>query len=120
MLTFYDRHGQAIAYLSDDGKSIYLYSGSPVAWLSKDSVYSYSGRFLGWLENDWIIDTTGHYAFFSEKSTGGPARPARQARPARGARGARPARGAREARPARPAKSISWSEISGEQFFAEE
>lgn len=116
MLTLYDSIGRAVAYIFDDGKSVYLYSGRPVAWLHDEYVYAYSGRYLGWIHNGWIYDRNGHPAFFTQEATGGPARPARRARPARGARGARPARGAREARPARPARSLTWSELSGVDF----
>ena len=33
MLTFYNRNGTAIAFLDEDGMSIYLYNGFPAAWL---------------------------------------------------------------------------------------
>jgi hypothetical protein len=117
IITLYNQDGRAVAYIDDDGQSIYLYGGAPVAWLSEESIYSYSGAYLGWFEDGWVIDRSGHRVFFTDDSSGGPARPARQARPARGARGARPARGAREARPARPARSLSWSANSDESFF---
>jgi len=117
MMTLYNRKGQAVAYIADDGQSIYLYGGKPVAWLSGEAVYSYGGRYLGWLQNGWVWDRSGYASFFTNEAHGGPVKPARQARPARGARGARPARGAREARPARPTRQISWSRVSDEQFF---
>lgn len=117
MLTLYSSSGQAVAYLDDDGQSIYLYDGTPVGWLSDESVYAYSGRYLGWVDNGWFYDRNGRPAFFTDYSSGGPARPARSARAARGARGARPARGAREARPARPARSLSWSQVSNSGYF---
>lgn len=117
MQTWYNRSGRATAFLDEDGQSIYLHRGTPVAWLSGESVYSYRGRYLGWLENGWIFDRAGTRAFFTEIATGGPAKPARSARPARGAKNARPARGAREARPAKPARSLSWSGVSEESYF---
>jgi hypothetical protein len=117
MITFYDRSGQAIAYLADDGKSIYLYGGDPVAWLSDDSIYSYSGRHLGWFRDGWVIDGSGGRVFFTQDATGGPVRPIRAVRPVRGVRGVRPVRGVRQVRPARPVRSLSWSELSSEQFF---
>jgi hypothetical protein len=117
MLTLYNAQGRAVAYIDDDGESIYLYDGSPVAWLSEDSVFDYSGHYLGWIDNGWVYDRSGKAVFFTDDAQGGPARPARQACPARGARAARPARGAREARPARPPRSLSWSNLSNERFF---
>lgn len=115
--TLYNVRGRAVAYIDRDGKSIYLYDGTPVAWLSEACVYAYSGRFLGWMKDGWLVARDGTRAFFTQASSGGPAKPARQARPARGARGARPARGAREARPARPAARYGWSANSDESFF---
>lgn len=117
MLTFYDIRGKAIAYLDDDGQSIFLYNGKPVAWLSDESVYAYSGRHLGWFEDGWIRDLNGRCVFFTDDSSGGPVKPTRQVRPTRGARGARPARGVRQARPVRAVRSCSWSKFSGEAFF---
>jgi hypothetical protein len=119
METLYNSDGQAIAYVDDDREYIYLYSGKPVAWISDDSVYAYSGRYLGWIQNGWLYDRNGRPAFFTDKSSGGPARPARAARPARGAKEARPARGASDAIPARPARSLSWSELSDESYFSQ-
>lgn len=97
MITLYSSSGQAIAYLDDDGKSIYLYDGTPVGWLSDESVYTYSGRYLGWLDSGWFYDRSGQPAFFTDDSSGGLARPARAAHGARSAR---------------PARSLSWSQIS--------
>jgi len=117
MLTFYNHEGRAVAYLDDNGESIYLYTGEPVAWLSDESVYDYNGHYLGWFQNGWIFDCDGHCVFFTEDSSGGPGKPSRQGRPVRGARYAQPARGAREARPAKPARSTTWSDLSDESFF---
>ena len=122
METLYNSGGRAIAYIDDDGQSIYLFRGEPVAWLSVDRVYSYSGGYLGWVQEGWVqegwvFDRSGNRAFFTSEASGGPARPARSARPARGARGARPARGARRAAPARPARRSVWSSLSGVMFF---
>jgi hypothetical protein len=118
MITFYDQSGEAVAYLDEDGESIYLYGGEPIAFLSGEGIYSYAGRYLGWFEDGWVLDRSGNRVFFTENATGGPVRPVRAVRPARGARSARPARGAREARPARPVRSSSWSRLTGENFFS--
>lgn len=117
MDVLYSSSGEALAYVDDDGRSIYLFNGKPVAWLSGDRLYDYSGRYLGWKQAGWVYDRSGHPTFFTTEASGGPAKPARRARPARGARSPRPARGAREAAPARPARSMSWSALSGVQFF---
>ena len=117
MLEFWDRNGSPIAYLDDDGESIYLWSGTPVGWLSDGGIYSYSGRFLGWFEQGWVRDRQGAGVFFTDDSVGGPVRPVRQVRPVRGVRGLRPVRGVRAIRPIRPTVGLSWSPWSGEEFF---
>ena len=117
MNTFYDSSGNAIAYIDDDETSIYLYDGTPVAWLADGSVYDYGGTYLGWMQDGWLYDRHGAPVFFTDESSGGPVRPARSARPARGARGVRPIRGIRELRPIKPLRSASWSDNSGSQFF---
>lgn len=117
MLTFYNRDGRAVAYLGDDDTSIYLYSGKPVAHLSRGGVYAHSGRFLGWFRGGWIVDRQGHHVFFSQGASGGPVRPVRQVRPVRGVRGVRPVRGVRQVRPVGPVSSNAWSRRSDESFF---
>lgn len=52
IVTFYDRKGKAIAYINDNGESIYLYNGKPVAWLSEDSIYSYNK--ISWMVPRWV------------------------------------------------------------------
>src|SRR5437870_4356594 len=66
METFYDSSGHAVAYIDDDGESIYLWNGQPVAWVDGDSIYSYSGHYLGWLQNGWVWDLTGRAVFFTD------------------------------------------------------
>ena len=117
METFYNRNGSAVAYLDNDGKSIYLFDGSPVAWLHGDRVYGYNGRYLGWYQMGWVYDRSGYPTYFTRGASGGPAKPARRARPPRGARRARPARRARQAAPARPARRTSWSPLSSNLYF---
>lgn len=117
MLTFYNSQGGAIAYLDDDNVSIYLYNGTPVAWLSGEDVYSYPGRYLGWMQEGWVFDRNGARAFFTDNANGGPVKPVRQVRPVRGVRDVRPVRGVREVRPVKPVKSLNWSRLSVAAYF---
>lgn len=119
MTTWYNAEGRAVAYFDVDRSSVYLYDGTPVAWIAEGQVYGYNGRWLGWLQNGWIWDRGGGAAFFTEDSHGGPLRPVRQVRPVRGVRGVRPVRAVREVRPARPSRSLSWSSVSSERFFGQ-
>jgi hypothetical protein len=74
-VVFYDCSGAAIAYLDEDAESIYLFDGTPVAWLDDYSIYSYSGKHKGWLIDSWVRDHDGRCVFFTEDAKGGPVRP---------------------------------------------
>lgn len=116
-LTFYDHTGTAIAYLDDDEESIYLYDGTPVAWLSVDSVYAYSGKHLGWFIDGWIHDHRGDCVFFTKIASSGPIKPVKGIQPVQGIRRIRPVRGIREIKPVKPVRSLNWSSLSGKNFF---
>lgn len=117
MPTFYSQSGAAVAYLDNDGKSIYLYAGAPVAYLSGDTVYSYGGRVLGWLDSGWVIDRSGLHVFFTEKARGGPMKPMKNMKPMKGMKGMKPMKGMKEMTPMRPMRSLAWSQLSGPAFF---
>lgn len=117
MQTLYNRQGRAVAYVDDDGESVYLYTGEPVAFGHDEWLYTYSGRCLGWMELGWVYDLNGNPAFFTDAAQGGPLKPVRQVRPVRGVRGVRPVRGVRQVRPVRPVKRSTWSAHSDESFF---
>jgi hypothetical protein len=58
-LVFYDERRRAIAWMVEDSYwSIYLYDGTPVAWVVDGAIYSYPGRYLGCIEVISIIRTT--------------------------------------------------------------
>jgi hypothetical protein len=117
MDSLYDRRGYPTAYVDADGTSIYLFDGSAVGWIDQVDVYAYSGRYLGWIQEGWFFDRSGHRAFFTDATKGGPTKPARAVRPARKDRAARRVRGAREAKPTRPACALSWAQSSGLDYF---
>lgn len=119
-MTFYDLHGKPIAYLDNDHLHIYLFNGKPAAYLYNNAVYGYNGHQFGWFENGWIRDLKGDCVFFTESANdSGPAKPMKGSRPAKGARGAKPAKRERRAKSAKAAKKVSWSKLSGQQFFAQ-
>ena len=115
-LDFYDSKGNPIAY-TDDGEHIYTFAGKPVGYLHEGSVYSFSGRHLGRFNNGIVRDNDGHAAFFSEGASGGPMKPLRKLKPLKGLKQLRPLKGLRELRPLKSLDSLSWSQLSGEQFF---
>ena len=115
--TFYNSDGRAVAYIDNDGESVYLYDGSPVAFVVDDSIYAYGGQFLGWFADGWVTARNGQRVFFTDEASGGPAKPARQVKPVRSVRRVRPVRDVREVRPAGRTRLMSWSDVSHEGFF---
>jgi hypothetical protein len=115
--TFYNKNGHAIAYIADDDKSIYLFDGTPVAYLNNEDVYAYRGRYLGWMYNGWVYDRNGNPIFFTEKASGGPSKPMKSMKPLKGLKGMRPMRSMKEMRPMKPMRSSSWSLMSTSEFF---
>lgn len=94
-MTFYNKNGEPIAYLSDD-IHIYLFSGEPVAYLSNDAIFNFDGKHLGWFENGWVFDLNGERVFFTENSSGGHMKPMKSIK---------------------EMKSSSWSSLSEKAFF---
>jgi hypothetical protein len=63
-ISLYDSQGNAVAYIdTDDGNTIYLWGGRPVAYLYSDNanvnVYSFNGKHLGWYINGILRDHSG-------------------------------------------------------------
>ena len=116
-MDFYDRSGAPIAY-SDDGEHIYLFSGRPVAYLSRTAVYTFGGMHIGWFENGWIWDLDGNAVFFTPAARGGPGKPFRQIKPVKGVKAIRQIKEVRQLRSVKPVWALSWSRLSGDQYFA--
>jgi hypothetical protein len=71
-MEFFDRAGGATAY-TPAGTHLFLWSGTPVAYLVEDKVYTFRGQLLGWHENGWLYDLGNRPALFSAGAVGGPA-----------------------------------------------
>ena len=57
--TLFNKNGKPVAYIADDGKTIYLWNGRAVAYLSEDKVYGSNWKQLGWFVNGTIFDIYG-------------------------------------------------------------
>ena len=116
-MDFYSNSGQPIAYTEDD-QHLYLFSGEPVAYLSGDAIYSFSGEHLGWFEDGWIRDKEGKCVFFTSYARGGPLKPFKRMKPMKGMKRVKPVKGVKRVKSVKRTKSLLWSNLSGEQFFA--
>jgi hypothetical protein len=65
--TFFDRNGDAVAYLLDDyNNTMFLIDGHPVAHLYEDmNIHGINGRHLGWLTDGIIFDHDGKRVGFT-------------------------------------------------------
>lgn len=65
--TLYDKAGEAVAYIASDyNETIYLWDGSPVAYLYEARhVYGINGRHLGWWIEEILYDNYGERIGFT-------------------------------------------------------
>ena len=115
-MVFYDSTGKATAY-TEDGETIYLFTGEPVAYFYGDLIYNFRGKQLGRYKNGWIRDNSGFCVFFSENSNGGPAKPIKGIVPIKYVKQIKPLKSVRSIPFTRPVDRNGWSKLSGRNFF---
>ena len=64
-ISLYDSRGEAVAYIDfEEEATIFMWEGTPVAFLEKDGqdicVFGFNGSFLGWYEDGIIYDKKGY------------------------------------------------------------
>ncbi len=113
--TLFNKNGKPVAYLAEDGETIYLWDGRAVAYVVGDRVIGWNGRQLGWFANGTVFDIYGlRTGFIKSKSPIPtdlePGKPAKQVKGARSTRqGAIP----------KPAMCYGYSERSLEEILEE-
>lgn len=66
-IPLFNRAGAAVAYVDgEDGSTIYLWGGAPVAYLDGTSIFGFNGRHIGWFEDGVVRDGRGERAGFTE------------------------------------------------------
>lgn len=105
---FYDQDGAAVAYLDEDGETIYAWGGKPLAFVEGQDIFSFAGKHLGWLENGWVIDHDGGHSYFTENASGGPMKPLKQLQNLKGLKEFLPFKGFKEFVPFKPFRSNAW------------
>ncbi len=116
-MTLYDYTGRAVAY-SDDGETIYLFSGMPVAYFYGELVYGFGGQQLGTIQHGWIRDNEGFCVFFTENAVGGPVKPIKQTEPIKCVKQINPIKSIRHIPLVRAVDQSGWSNLHGESFFS--
>ena len=115
-LSFYDARGSPTAYC-EDGRILYSFNGTPLAYLDGDSVYGFKGGHLGWWSRGWVIDHQGSWVFSTELAAGGPPLPRRRASAVKRYKKLPPAPAAKHMKPVPTTGGLGWSSRSGPQFF---
>jgi len=83
-----------------------------------DAVFGFNGKHLGWIEDGWVRDLNGGCVFFTENAHGsGPVKPVKQVKPVKGVKHIKPVKNVRQVKRIKSIKIISWSGLSGVQFF---
>lgn len=113
---FYDKTGNPVVY-TDDGTTLFLFSGEPIAYFYQDTVYSFSGHQLGWFWDGWIRDTNGYCALFSNFSTGGITKPICKTLPIKNHQMIPSIKKTRVVTLPKPVKRNAWSVLSGLRLF---
>jgi hypothetical protein len=68
-VTLFNKNGKPVAYIADDGETIYLWDGRPVVYLHEDKIYGWNGKQLGWFVNGTVFDIYGlRSGFIKSKS----------------------------------------------------
>lgn len=114
--TFFDSKGKPYAY-TDDGETLYTFSGNPVAYISDDSIYSFSGTHLGYFENGLLRDRHGDALLFTSGASGGPLKPLTMMEPLKSLKQLKPLKSLRQLKPLKPIATLCWSTYSPEHIF---
>ncbi|MFN8698042.1 MAG: 4-fold beta flower protein [Flavobacteriales bacterium] len=64
-VNLYDDRGEVVAYIDyDEERTIYMWDGTPVAFLERDGqhtgIFGFNSTFLGWYEDGVVLDLEGY------------------------------------------------------------
>jgi 4-fold beta-flower domain-containing protein len=116
--SLFDSSGRPAAYVSE-GLTIYLWSGTPVAYLTEDDlsdgfhVYGFNGRHLGWFISGIIRDHHGDAVGGLKEAFRSPT----ELEPLKGSKQSKPVKSVAELPPVPPEMSRERSEIPLRSFL---
>ncbi|MCF6406991.1 hypothetical protein L3C95_29095 [Chitinophaga filiformis] len=115
-VALFNKDGKAIAYIDtkDKDRTIYLYSGEPVAVISEADVYGFNGKHLGWYEKGVVRDHDGKRIGNTKKAATGYT----QYEPYKSYKRQKPYMGYKRYPPYKPYFSNAWSDGSFEVFLS--
>lgn len=124
-ITFFDKKGDAIAYVTIDRElTIYLWDGEPVAYLvnkgnSKDpkvdffTVYGFNGKQLGWIKDGILRDKDGNATGFVK----GAVNLMTNMEPMKSMKSIKPMKSMKEMESMKPLFTDRWADISLKYFL---
>src|SRR5438105_1586124 len=116
-LTLYDPSGRPVAYC-EDGRHLYGFDGTALAYLDGDSVYAFHGEHLGWWDRGWVRDHHGACALFAgDADDVGPVTPSKQPTPNKATKHPPRPPAYPLPRPDREPDTRVWALRSGRPFF---
>jgi hypothetical protein len=103
--TLYNQHGKPVAYIAEDGKTVYGWDGRALAYIWKDKVFGWNGRQLGWYDNGTIFDIFGMRSGFIRKKSPIPT----QTEPLKPVKGMKPVKSRRQEAVSKPGLIYGYS-----------
>jgi len=115
--TLFDIKGNAVAYIDhDDEDIIYLWDGTPVAYLDyENNVYGFNGKQLGWFEDGIIWNLDGEKNGFNKNAIAVPVFVNNE--PGKSSKKFKPFRSSKESARSRPGKKPVESHYSLSPFL---
>jgi len=112
-VSLFNKNGKPVAYIAEDGESIYLWDGRPAAYVAGDQVFGWNGKQVGWFTNGTIFDIYGLRAgFIKSKSP-----LATEMEPAKATKQSKPARGEKQQQVVKPIMCYGYSNKSLEELL---
>lgn len=112
-MTLFNKDGNATAYIDDADNTIFLWDGTPVAYLDNEDIYGFNGKHLGWFEDGIIWNHNGERNGFNKNSLPVFA----QFEPFKAFKQFKPFRAFKENVPFKPFKSNSIAQMDLEKFL---
>jgi hypothetical protein len=114
-ITLVDSGGNAVAYIdtADRDFTIYLWNGSPVAYIAGNNVYGFNGNHLGWYRDGIIRDSNGYAVGASKSAFSGVTR----VEPVKGVKRVKSVQSVRRVAPVTPVFKNSWSRNDLQSFL---
>jgi hypothetical protein len=119
MMYFYDSTGAPVCF-SPDASTLYLWNGTPVAYVQNNVVFAFSGKHLGWYGAGWLFDKKNRPALFTLEASGGPTRPTiTQSGPKAAQPKQAPMPHQQQQTAMRGMQSRDWSTLTGAAYFSQ-